>query len=309
MPIVNLGNLFRRREPWVPRQQVITRDDLADMQANPERRRWREWQYLNPPKNSYSDWGIVMPCEATFWNAFASLNLPMVGPNRVDPSDELRCGAFVKGIGEGDENHTRLLEREAVLNKYVGMRDCLAMSFALDFERSDGDPSKPQTAIAALRSQAKPYSGSASPRHYAAADELANQLVQFFEDMECYRLVDAIACAPPSDPSKPYHHARYLAGKVAESLSKEDASEAMTTVVPRVGLKNVSIDNKLQTLEGTVSIDSQKIHGKTIVLIDDLYQSGITANYTAMLLQEAGAAAILGLACEKTCRNTDNVVN
>lgn len=44
-----------------------------------------------------------------------------------------------------------------------------------------------------------------------------------------------------------------------------------------------------------------------ILLVDDLYQSGISMNYVAMLLRAHGAAAVYGLALEKTCRNDDNM--
>ncbi|HEV7516029.1 MAG TPA: hypothetical protein VGR07_06990 [Thermoanaerobaculia bacterium] len=42
-------------------------------------------------------------------------------------------------------------------------------------------------------------------------------------------------------------------------------------------------------------------------MVDDLYQSGISMNYVAMELLAGGARAVLGLACEKTCSNDDNV--
>ena len=44
-----------------------------------------------------------------------------------------------------------------------------------------------------------------------------------------------------------------------------------------------------------------------VLLVDDLYQSGVSTNYVAMLMLEAGAKEVFGLACEKTCRNDDNV--
>ena len=50
-----------------------------------------------------------------------------------------------------------------------------------------------------------------------------------------------------------------------------------------------------------------EVKGRKILLIDDLYQSGITMNYVAMLLLEQGAKKVYGLACEKTCRNDDNI--
>jgi predicted amidophosphoribosyltransferase len=46
---------------------------------------------------------------------------------------------------------------------------------------------------------------------------------------------------------------------------------------------------------------------RKVLLLDDLYQSGVSMNYCGLLLLQAGAKKIFGLACEKTCRNDDNV--
>jgi predicted amidophosphoribosyltransferase len=49
------------------------------------------------------------------------------------------------------------------------------------------------------------------------------------------------------------------------------------------------------------------LEGRTVLLLDDLYQSGISMNYVAMELLAAGVKEVFGLACEKTCRNDDNL--
>jgi predicted amidophosphoribosyltransferase len=60
-------------------------------------------------------------------------------------------------------------------------------------------------------------------------------------------------------------------------------------------------------LDGTIKVDHELYKGKTVLLVDDLYQSGVSINYAAMLLLDAGAKKIFGLSCEKTCSNDDNV--
>jgi predicted amidophosphoribosyltransferase len=72
-------------------------------------------------------------------------------------------------------------------------------------------------------------------------------------------------------------------------------------------LKATSVDAKLDQLKGTIEIDGNAFKGKSVLIIDDLYQSGTSVNYLGMLLLEAGAKRILGLACEKTVGNFDNV--
>jgi predicted amidophosphoribosyltransferase len=43
-----------------------------------------------------------------------------------------------------------------------------------------------------------------------------------------------------------------------------------------------------------------------VILIDDLYQSGITMQYVASRLLQAGAASVLSLTIVKSNRDTDN---
>lgn len=54
-------------------------------------------------------------------------------------------------------------------------------------------------------------------------------------------------------------------------------------------------------------MDKDVFTGKRVLLVDDLYQSGVSMNYCGLLLLNAGASKIFGLACEKACRNDDNV--
>ena len=54
-------------------------------------------------------------------------------------------------------------------------------------------------------------------------------------------------------------------------------------------------------------MDAEAVRGRTVLLVDDLYQSGTSMNYVALMLLDAGAHTVLGLACEKTCRNDDNI--
>lgn len=81
----------------------------------------------------------------------------------------------------------------------------------------------------------------------------------------------------------------------------------LKTIKERPQLKDEPIEKKLESIEGTVSIDPRALENQVVLLVDDLYQSGVSTNYVAMLMLEAGAKEIFGLACEKTCRNDDNV--
>jgi predicted amidophosphoribosyltransferase len=72
-------------------------------------------------------------------------------------------------------------------------------------------------------------------------------------------------------------------------------------------LKNLARDQKLDALVGSISVDADKVRGKSLVVVDDLYQSGLTINYVAEELRAAGAAEVFGLAAVKTLRDDDNL--
>ncbi|MDI6709996.1 MAG: hypothetical protein QME76_04815 [Bacillota bacterium] len=105
---------------------------------------------------------------------------------------------------------------------------------------------------------------------------------------------------------RPFDLPRYLARSIAEQWGRDDLTHAIRLIAPRSAAKDLPLDRKLEALKGTIEVDKDLVGGKVILLIDDLYQSGTSMNYLGMLLLEAGAKKVFGLACEKTCRNDAN---
>lgn len=62
---------------------------------------------------------------------------------------------------------------------------------------------------------------------------------------------------------------------------------------------------KFEMLEhsGFVIDSAVDLKNKSVLLIDDLYRSGITMQYIAMKLKEAGASRVFGIAIIKGLRN------
>jgi len=112
---------------------------------------------------------------------------------------------------------------------------------------------------------------------------------------------------PPSDPKKSFDLPQYLAAGISKGLGKPDKTEAVQTITARTASKDILLEDKLSTVRGTIEVDNDAIQDEIVLLVDDLYQSGVTMNYVAMLLLEVGATKVFGLSCEKTCSNDDNV--
>lgn len=291
-----------------PIQAQISLDDVKAL-SSLSRRRFRlstEWpDVLREPRDESSDWGLTFPFRESYWNAFLALEIPANDPTI---STGGVCATYLNGVVEGSDELARIRSLIAKVGDYVGIRDHLAMSFALDYEREDGDPNKPQTEIGRLRAQAKPYDrGPATANSLAATMSLTNVLCEFLATVECYWRVEAVCAVPPSDPTKPFHLAGSLASRVGEQRELPDVSSSLVTSGPRSSVRLTAASEKADVIDGSMRADPEGIADRVILLVDDLYQSGTTMNYAAMMLLGVGARAVFGLACEKTCRNDDNV--
>ena len=301
-----MTNDFVFRVP--PLQNPITEDRIREMLGWRPRRMQlgTQWQEaLHPPSARYSNWTLVLPFCETFRNAF-HLMRPANSSGLMSVKD-CRCMAFLNDANDNPETLDRVRRWVASVGRFVAVRDCLAMSFAIDYEREGGDPNRPQAHVGALRSRAKTYGAEPTPDSLSAAGDLARACIDFLATVTCYELADCVVGMPPSDPEKNYNLAAHLADQVAASWGREDLSGAVTTIRRRIGIKDLPLGEKLETLRGTLQVDAKAVRDRVILLIDDLYQSGVSMNYVAMELLAAGATTVFGLACEKTCRNDDNL--
>ena len=71
-------------------------------------------------------------------------------------------------------------------------------------------------------------------------------------------------------------------------------------------IKSLPMGEKWKALKEGKLLADDRVRGKKIILLDDKYQSGITAQAVASAMYDAGAAEINGVFCVKTWRNTDN---
>lgn len=286
-------------------QSVITPEKIQAMLTSHRRRRLTsKWQVLREPSTEGEDWNLAVPFklytrafDEVFWLKKISHIGWREGSNHT-------YYTYLKDINEKDLQKIR--DWQLKMRGWVGIRDCLPISFALDFDRKDGNPELERTKIGKLREAAKPYDRSPSKGHYEAATELAENCIAFLNKVGCYNSLDAVIAVPTSNPGKEFSLPGIIAKHIAEKWNRNDLSETVKKVRKTEQAKKIALENKLSNIKGSIKIHS-KVNGRKILLIDDLYQSGITMNYVAMLLLEQGAKKVYGLACEKTCSNDDNV--
>ena len=287
---------------------MITKERIVSMILwEPRRFSLRDFEKpLKEPKELGSwqtDWNLIFPFWETFVPAFDEMcaavdHIPFTSKKtayytflkNVNPDDITQVKSFLEAIGP-----------------YVAIRDCLALSFAIDYDREGGNPDASQTRVGQLRSIAKTYGKVASSQALEKADELAEECLAALGKLTCYNSATCIVAMPPSDPAKPFDLPKHLAANISGRLGKPDKSDKVKTLKARPGNKELPCEKKLTNIEGTVSVDDQSFKDAIVLLVDDLYQSGVSMNYVAMLLLEAGAKQVFGLSCEKTCSNDDNV--
>lgn len=83
-------------------------------------------------------------------------------------------------------------------------------------------------------------------------------------------------------------------------------------LVPKPQMKQLTIQQKVaawtniyQTSQ-SIQLDPNNIRGRKVIIVDDLYQSGVTMWAWAKALRQAGAQNVYGLACVKSMKDSDN---
>ena len=183
----------------------------------------------------------------------------------------------------------------------VFLRDCLSLSVALsvNFNKS-GD----RTPVGHLQNEGKWKEDENS------ICQLADMVEQQIRNLPYYKDANLI-CSVPSPSDKGFDFPSKVASLVGEKVGKQNITGGFVFGGPKPSLKDVPFDKKWQVWEDAQvsfrSGDEFNIKDKTVILIDDLYQSGITIQYIAMKLQQAGAREVYGLSFVKTRGDKDNV--
>ena len=178
----------------------------------------------------------------------------------------------------------------------VFLRDTLSLSVALS-EHIETDE---RTKIGEWEYQAK----------YNQDEDAIKNLAQLcFETilnkLPYYKNADMI-CAVPTTRDKTFHLPEKLVSIIAPKLKIENISSRLSWERTKPPLKNLPLKVKWSALEKANLFVDAGLSKKSIIILDDLYQSGVTMQYVAMKLQEEGANKLFGLALVKSRSNIDN---
>lgn len=190
----------------------------------------------------------------------------------------------------------------------VYLQDCLFVSVALgiNFVFMDGAPGGAlgvRTPIGRLECRSKYHEDE------SLAYQLADMAEQQIRNLPYYRDADLI-CSVPSTSDRGFDLPGKVASLVGKKINKQNITGGFAFGRQKSSVKNATFDQKWQIWEDArVSFRNDgnfNVNGKTVILIDDMYQSGITVQYTAMKLQQTGVREVYGLSLVKAVSDKDN---
>lgn len=237
-------------------------------------------------------------------NVVGWLNLPFDEPFETIARHELDLNRVLFPSPAGTSYYRRIdseaeFEKIGVFirkyNDLVFLRDTLDLSVALSMHESE--PGK-RTELGEHEYQLKYQSTKNNTT--ADLEALIVEMQKKLEDLPYFRFADYVCVVPSNHPVMK----KILKG--LQGFGFTDISSMVSWKNKKGNLKNVeTADEKLEMVEswGLQICDEVDLKGKTVLLIDDMYQSGVTMQYVAMKLKEAGGERVFGLTLVKSLGN------
>lgn len=179
---------------------------------------------------------------------------------------------------------------------FIFLRDNLDCSVALDFNLAAPGV---YTVLGQAEHNAKASQDEASIQQLCSSCSKAIATIPFFGTCD-------LICAVPPSPDKAWDLPSEIAKRLAIATGKTDITPQVGFRKNKQSVKALSLQDKWKALEAADFTVSNEVKNKNVILIDDKYQSGTTAQFVACELFKAGAKEVHGLFCVKTWRDTDN---
>lgn len=198
-------------------------------------------------------------------------------------------------IINAEDEYIELEKFVSLYKNVVFLRDNLDLSISLSMNYDENG----HTEIGELEYQAKFCDNK------LAEGKLIEKSKEWIHELPFYKHADYICAMPSSNPAE-----EDLPKRIVNSLTDfnfKDISKKVFWRSKTRSIKNAkTVEEKLEILEESnlAIAEDIDIREKTIILFDDLYMSGVSMQYVAMKLKEAGARRILGLTIVKSRSNT-----
>jgi len=253
-------------------------------------------------QNDSADWFVKLPlCDV--YSPMIDTAFPDLKHIGWRPTTKSACYTYLKKAEKDLVDRLRafleLLKEVWVLrlNKTIedSFSDELDQCLALDFNFRDAE-THTYTGIGQLEYEAKYQQNKSS------IDKIAELLGIVCDRHPNLNAVDAIASVP-GNPGKHFHLPDQLIRRLGKHMGRACLGLRKRRETPQ--LKTLPVAKKRETLVDVFELDDD-VDDKSILLVDDLYQSGSTMWTLAKFLKGRGARQVYGLACVKSWRDSDN---
>lgn len=215
-----------------------------------------------------------------------------------DNQNQYSWGAFIHNTKSSDEIIIRdFLE---LMKTTVFISDDLDQCFALSHHTASGV----RTDIGQLLYESKPYNKPVQKKHKSSAELLSQRYIQFIKRHPCYQSLDLVLSVPAL-AGKGFDLPFFISQEIAKQTKILDGNGVIEKVRHTKPIKDCkTAEEKLENLQNAFfGKQQEQIQGKTILLIDDIYDSGFTMHEVASTLRALGAKGIYGLVATKAGRS------
>lgn len=191
----------------------------------------------------------------------------------------------------------------------VELDSCLALDYIADSPKALYDNQR--TPVGKMRHEYK------YEKNRKILPDLSRQMIRGLRRLPGLDLQqEHILSFVPPKPNKHHDLPRALAYDLADRLADDESLDISATVlqptllIDKPQFKDLNYEQKVERWQaiydsGGVHL-SDPVKNRSIIVIDDLYQSGTTIWSYARFLKLKGASTVHGLVCIKTFRDTDN---
>jgi predicted amidophosphoribosyltransferase len=138
-----------------------------------------------------------------------------------------------------------------------------------------------------------------------AATQIAAIMAAFFTDKPVVLSRIDLVVPMPASTQRTVQPVNAIASQLAASLHKPYSENAIRKTKETPTLKNITdLEHRREVLDGAFEADKKQVSGKGVLLVDDLYRSGSTANAVTLAIIAAGASRVYFLAATRTRSNT-----
>lgn len=132
------------------------------------------------------------------------------------------------------------------------------------------------------------------------AEQLASEMFYWVEAMPLYRDAGVIVPAPSSNPDKAFDLPAFIADRLSAQMRRPRGAIRSSNAVPqkKLGEHEKASADELARHYSVVG----EVGGQTVLVIDDIYETGATVGAVAQVLRDAGAAAVLSLTATKAAK-------